>query len=213
MSTGRLGEVRLGEFRLAEVRLGVVYHSWRHRLALALHLGGALLPGIRAQDSPGEATVSHRGEVVVTYRARLAGEQLVVEARHQPPWHTYAMDNLERAQQASGKPEPETELPTRIEVSGGLEVTGGWRQTPPEELSQPEIRWYTWGFSDVAWFAVPVERQSGTQARVSISGQACTESQCARIDDLVLVVSLDAPPLELEEIALERLVAVGDEPP
>lgn len=148
---------------------------------------------VRAQWS--EAVEVRRGDLLaVTYRARLEGGRLLVEARHEPGWHTYAMDNVERARAASGKEEPETELPTRIEVEGGLRRTGPWSQTEPIDLSQPALRWYTWGFEGTSHFAAEVEAAAESPGVVHVDGQACTESQCLWVDDLVLEVPVPARP-------------------
>jgi hypothetical protein len=126
----------------------------------------------------------YRDDAVVTYRARLAGDYLIVEATHADGWHTYAMDNVERARAKTGKETPETELPTRIRVEGGLAVEGGWRQTPPKDLSQESIKWYTWGFESTSHFVVKVTRVSGEPAVVIVDGQACNESRCRMVDRL-----------------------------
>ena len=80
----------------------------------------------------------------VSYSARVEGDWLVVEANHEPGWHTYSMDNVVRARERSGKTRPETELPTAITPLDGLTIQGAWRQSPPLDLSTPDIRWYTW---------------------------------------------------------------------
>ena len=137
------------------------------------------------------AEVRNREGIVVSYRAKLDGNLLVIEASHAPGWHTYALDNVERAQKKSGEAKPETELPTRIELKGELKVVGNWFQSKPKDLSQTEIRWYTWGFSDVSQFAVKVERV-GTQATILIHGQACNATSCRMIDGLAISLPLDS---------------------
>lgn len=134
--------------------------------------------------------VMYRFDVVVSYRAKLEGDILLIEATHAPEWHTYSMDNIERARKKSGKENPETELPTTIEISGGLKITGNWYQTEPIELSQPEILWYTWGFEKVSRFAVRVERTEGDEAKITINGQVCNETLCSMVDDATLIVPL-----------------------
>ena len=135
------------------------------------------------------AEVRNREGIVVSYRAKLDGNLLVIEASHAPGWHTYALDNVERAQKKSGEAKPETELPTRIELKGELKVVGNWLQSKPKDLSQTKIRWYTWGFSDVSRFAVKVERV-GTQATILIHGQACNATSCRMIDGLAISLPL-----------------------
>jgi hypothetical protein len=128
----------------------------------------------------------------VTYRARIEGEWLVVEATHEPGWHTYAMDNLVRAREKTGKAKPETELPTVITTREGLTIAGPWRQSPPVDLSTPDIRWYTWGFEGRSYFAARIGEVS-LPASVKIDAQACTKSLCAWVDALeVPVDSIEA---------------------
>ncbi len=141
--------------------------------------------------SSSKAEIKHgRSKVVLTYAARLEGDVLVVEAAHAPEWHSYAMDNVIRAQKKSGKEKPESELPTRIAVSGGLALAGPWYQTEPKDLSQLDIQWYTWGFEEKATFAAKVERGEGNGAVITINGQACNASSCAMIDETVLTLAL-----------------------
>jgi hypothetical protein len=154
-------------------------------------------PGLYAADWSGKAEVRRREGVVVSYRARLDGNILVIEATHKPGWHTYAMDNVERVRKKTGKAKPETELPTRVELSGGLKAIGKWFQSKPKDLSQPDIRWYTWGFEGTTRFAVKVERVRGRNATITINGQACNATSCSMIDDVTLSLPL-APEKQLE---------------
>ncbi len=123
----------------------------------------------------------------VSYRARVEGDWLVVEVTHEPGWHTYSMDNVIRAREKSGKLRPETELPTVITPLGGLTIQGDWRQSPPLDLSTPDIRWYTWGFEGRSYFAVRVGNAT-SPASVQIDAQACTDTVCAMVDALVVPV-------------------------
>lgn len=134
----------------------------------------------------------YHGEIAMTYRARLAGEWLIVEAKHSPEWHTYAMDNLQRARKATGKATPETELPTRIDVGGGLKTVGAWKQSAPKDLSKQDIRWYSWGFTDTARFAVRVERTGGAEAVVTVNAQSCNASSCSMVRDLKITLPVPA---------------------
>ena len=134
------------------------------------------------------AEVRQRLTAVVTYRAKLEGNVLIVEATHGEGWHTYAMDNIERARKKSGKESPETELPTRLDVAGGLALDGAWYQTDPKELSQLDIKWYTWGWDSVARFAAKVKRVSGDPATITINGQACNASLCSMVDGVTLTL-------------------------
>lgn len=134
--------------------------------------------------------VKLRRDAVVWYRAKLDGDLLVVEVTHAKGWHTYSMDNIERAREVTAKESPETELPTRIEVTGGLEVAGPWKQTPPKDLSDPTIKWYTWGYEGPAYFAAPVKRTEGQSAAITVNAQACNASSCAMVDNIKLELAL-----------------------
>ncbi len=123
----------------------------------------------------------------VTYRARVEGDWLVVEVVHEPGWHTYSMDNVIRARDKSGKARPETELPTVITPLEGLTIQGDWRQSPPVDLSTPDIRWYTWGFEGRSYFAARID-QATLPSSVQIDGQACTDALCAMVEALVVPV-------------------------
>lgn len=151
--------------------------------------------------------------LAVSYRARVEGDWLVVEATHEPGWHTYSMDNVIRARERSGKARPETELPTRITPHVGLTIAGEWRQSAPLDLSTPDIRWYTWGFEGRSYFAVRVDEATAPSSSVQIDAQACTEALCAMVDALVV-------PVESHETDSEAsvdpdslvVVATDDEP-
>jgi DsbC/DsbD-like thiol-disulfide interchange protein len=148
---------------------------------------------------------------VASYRAQLAGDVLLIEVTHEPGWHTYALDNLERAKKRAGEPPLGIEKSTRIEVSGGLNVAGKWRQSLPKDLSQPEIKWFTWGFEGTALFAVKVQRSGeAKEALITINGQACKATTCAMIDDLEIRLSLDSGNLGKTPFDLASLVEEGD---
>ena len=138
------------------------------------------------QDEPG-VRVWLDDMHALSYRARVEGDWLVVEATHEPGWHTYAMDNVVRAREKSGKMRPETELPTVITPLDGLTIKGDWRQSPPLDLSTPDIRWYTWGFERRSYFAVRVDKAI-LPSSVQIDAQACTDALCAMVDALVVPV-------------------------
>jgi len=143
----------------------------------------------------------------VTYRARVEGDWLIVEATHEPGWHTYSMDNVIRAREKSGKMRPETELPTVITPLDGLTIQGDWRQSPPVDLSTPDIRWYTWGFEGRSYFAVRVGKAT-LPSSVQIDGQACTDAICAMVD--ALVVPVDSSETDGQEsVDPESLVVVA----
>ena len=147
-------------------------------------LSGFVPPlGGQAAGEPAGQEVWLGDDLAVTYLARIEGDWLVVEARHEPGWHTYAMDNMTRAAEATGKSAPETELPTRITTSEDFQLQGPWLQTDPIDLSDPEILWYTWGFEDRSFFAARVERAEAG-AWVAVNAQACTDKLCAMVEDL-----------------------------
>ena len=143
----------------------------------------------------------------VSYRARVEGDWLVVEATHEPGWHTYTMDNVIRAREKSGKTRPETELPTVITPLGGLTIRGSWRQSPPLDLSTPDIRWYTWGFEGRSYFAAQVDK-AVLPSSVQIDAQACTDELCAMVD--ALVVPVDSSETDVHRtVEPESLVVVA----
>jgi hypothetical protein len=127
--------------------------------------------------------VLHEMKPCVTYRARLEGDNLVVQASLQPGWHTFTMDNERRAaEKLAGKPSIGIDQPTQIKVSKGLSVEGNWNQSQPKDFSKPELRWFSWGFERQAIFAAKVRRSGQGPAQIEIRGQACTETTCKNID-------------------------------
>ena len=85
-------------------------------------LGVSSSPALGRQAEPG-VQVWLDDMHAVSYRARVEGDWLVVEATHEPGWHTYSMDNVIRAREKkSGKMRPETELPTVITPLGYFAV-------------------------------------------------------------------------------------------
>jgi hypothetical protein len=127
----------------------------------------------------------------VGYRARLAGEFLVVQAMLEPGWHTFAMDNKQRAEEKlAGRPSLGIDAPTEIKLSQGLEVAGPWYQSPPKDFSRPELQWFSWGFEGHALFVAKVRRSGPGPAQIAIAGQACTASICKRVD---VAISLPLP--------------------
>ena len=148
---------------------------------------------------------------VASYRAKLAGDTLLVEVIHEPGWHTYALDNLERARKKAGEPALGIEKSTQIEISGGLKTAGKWRQSPPKDLSQPDISWFTWGFEDTALFGVKIQRiGKAKEAIITINGQACKETTCAMIDDLEIRLPLNTVSSEKTSFDLSSLIEQGD---
>ena len=177
----------------------------RNALLLLALLGAAGPAAAQEPEAPAPQEVWFGDDIAVTYAARLEGGWLVVEARHEPGWHTYAMDNVERAREATGRERPDTELPTRLTPSPEIELASAWRQTAPTDLSQPDIRWYTWGFEDRSFFAARVER-ADAGGWVQVDAQACTDRLCAMVDALPVPVTRSAE----RSVDPEALAVVGD---
>jgi len=143
--------------------------------------------------------------VVIAYRAKLDGENLVIAAKLKPGWHTFAMDNKIRAdEKLAGKKALGGDRPTSFDVTGGLAVAGGWKQTAPKDFSKPELRIFTWGYEEEAIFAAPVKRTAGP-ARIGIRAQACTEAICKEINTSIQL-HVDAPSAAV--VGLNSLVDV-----
>lgn len=176
-------------------------------LLLAL-LGSAVAQPAENWTAPVEA---RKGKLkVATYQARLVGDVLLIRVTHEPGWHTYALDNLERAKKKAGEPPLGIEKNTQLAVSGGLQVVSKWRQSPPKDLSQPDINWLTWGFEGTTFFAVNVERTSETEAVITINGQGCKATTCVMIDELEIKLQIQATPGEAAKIDLTQFVEEGD---
>ncbi len=177
----------------------------RYAFVLLALLGVAGPVAAQESEEPAPQEVWFGDNIAVTYEARLEGDWLVVEARHEPGWHTYAMDNVERAREATGRERPDTELPTRLTPSPEIELASAWRQTAPTDLSQPDIRWYTWGFEDRSFFAARVERAEAG-GWVQVDAQACTDRLCAMVDALPIPVTRS----NARSVDPASLAAVGD---
>lgn len=150
--------------------------------------------------------VLHELKPCVTYRGRFDAGYLVIEAVLQPGWHTFTVDNEERAaQKRAGKPSLGIDQPTQITAGSGLQFAGPWYQLPPKDFSKPALRWYSWGFENQALFVAKVQRAGKGPVQVQIRGQACTDTKCKNVD-----VSLSVPPGEpgkaTPEINLKTLV-------
>lgn len=174
------------------------------RFALFAVLAGSLWAG--EWSGPVEAK-GRDGRPLVTCRARLAGDVLLVEVRPVDGWHVYAMDNERRARQAlAGKVSLGVEENTEVDVHGGLEQIGDWFQTEPEDFSQPELRWYSYGFEGRSLLASRVRRTGARSATVEVRAQACDSASCVRVDaQLTLPLTDDAD----EGFSLDGLVRVG----
>jgi len=153
--------------------------------------------------------VRHEETLCLSYRARLDGPFLVVQASLEPGWHTFAMDNKQRAEEKlAGKKSLGIDHPTEIALTGGMEVEGPWYQTPPQDFSRPELRWFSWGFERQAQFAVKI-RLSGTEVvRVAVRGQACTDTICKNIDVIISLPPAKTPTGDVSEINLNNLIKV-----
>ena len=155
------------------------------RTAVKAMMGLGLARGLTAR--PGQwseaAEVRHDENLCLAYRARIDGEYLVIRAAIEPGWHTFAMDNRQRAEQKlAGKKSLGIDHPTEFKLTGGLEVAGPWHQTTPKDFSKPELRWFSWGFEGQALFVVKVRRAGTAPVRIGVRGQACTDVTCKNID-------------------------------
>ncbi len=149
------------------------------KLALGLLLA-ALTASAAGWSEPADVMIET--ELCVSYRAKVDGDYLVVEARPGKGWHVYSMDNELRAEEAlKGQMSLGVDGPTQVTLTGGLQTAGGWLQSEPHDYSKPAMRWYTWGYEDSALFAVKVKGQGPTTLR--IRGQACDETRCKNIDE------------------------------
>jgi hypothetical protein len=135
------------------------------------------------------AVVLEDSRPVVRFQARIDGDYLLVRARHEEGWHSYAMDNETRGTKAlKGRASLGIEQGVEIKVRGGLVLDNHWRQTRPLDLSKPEIRWYTYGFEQTAIFACRVKTVTSKPIVLHIGGQACSGETCRKID---VVLELD----------------------
>lgn len=162
---------------------------------------------IHAGDWSSPVEVRHDVQKCVSYRARFTGDILVIQATHEPSWHTFAMDNKLRAQEKlAGKRSLGIDGPTEIVLTQGLELAGPWYQSVPKDFSKPELRWYSWGFEGQALFAAKVRYVGAGPASVAVRGQACSDAICKNID-LTISVPLDGS-MGKSDIDLKSLVQV-----
>jgi hypothetical protein len=151
------------------------------------------------------AEVTHDDSVCVTYRARVAGGYLIVEAAHNEPWHTYSLDNEVRAKEKlAGKMALGVDQPTSIQASGGLEVVGGWLHPEPEDLSKPDLRIFAWGYAGRAVLAAKVKKTGAGPATVKIRGQACSATTCKNINLTLTVPVAAGAPADLKGLVPAR---------
>ncbi|MGH9429253.1 MAG: hypothetical protein ACRD2L_23470 [Terriglobia bacterium] len=174
----------------------------------ALFFGFAFADVIYGGDWTNPVEVRHDVQKCVSYRARLTGAFLVIQATHEAGWHTYAMDNKVRAQEKlAGKRSLGFDRPTEMVFAEGLELAGPWYQSEPKDLSKPELRWYTWGFEGQTLFVAKVRRIGAGPASVAVGGQACSETTCKNID-LAISVPLGGARTGASEIDIETLIQV-----
>jgi hypothetical protein len=156
------------------------------------------------------AEVRYEDQVCVSYRARIDGPYLVVRATVGEGWHTFSMDNEQRAKEKlAGKQPLSIDKSTEI-APAGLALEGPWYQTPPKDLSHPELRWFSWGFDKEAVFVAKVARAQGASSQMTIRGQACTDKICKNVDT-VMTISIPAqrsaavsPEIKLNDMAPVR---------
>jgi hypothetical protein len=146
----------------------------------------------------------------ISYRARLEGGFLIVQAAPEAGWHTFAMDNRKRAEEKlAGKPSLGIDSPTEIKISRGLETAGPWYQSPPKDFSKPELQWFTWGFDGPALFVTKVRRSGPGPAQVAITGQVCTDKICKQVDVAISLplagAQADANPPPIDFAGLVRV--------
>ncbi|MCG8600862.1 MAG: thioredoxin family protein [Verrucomicrobiales bacterium] len=146
-------------------------------------------------------------EKILRYRAAVTDGHLLIEARHEPGWHSYALDNGIRSERVSGRTDGSHELPTSIKLSESVQTIGPWIQTEPNDYSKPDIRWYTYGFEGTSYFAVPLEpgelKTTGNM-EISITSQVCDSTSCAGTFELKL--SVPVPPNESKTLFTRRII-------
>jgi hypothetical protein len=155
------------------------------------------------------AEVRHDDKLVLTYRAKLEGDYLVVRAAIEPGWHTFVMDNKQREQEKlAGKPSLGTEKNTEVKAIKGLVLAAPWLQAAPKDLSQPEIRHFAWGYEREATFAAKARRSGAGPAEVQVEGQACAADICKNIDLTLSVPAGAAAKAAATGVDLKALVPV-----
>lgn len=155
-------------------------------------LAGIIASCALAADWTPPVEVRQDDNLCLTYQARFDGSYLVIRARIESGWHTFAMDNKQRAdEKLAGKPALSVDRPTSFSISGGAAIDGLWYQTAPKDFSRPQLRWFSWGFDREAVFAAKVKRVSTEPVQVAVRGQACTETVCKNIET---TIAIPAPP-------------------
>ena len=160
-----------------------------------------------AADWSAAVEVRHEDNLCVSYQARLDGPMLVVRATLGAGWHTFAMDNEQRAKEKlAGKPALSMDRNTAIAPMEGLEIVGPWLQSPPQDFSRPQLRWYSWGYDREALFAAKVRDSAGAGARLRLRGQACTDTICKNVDVTITLphTSPSASTIDLKDLVPVR---------
>lgn len=183
--------------------------NWRttlNAMFILLACAGAAWAG----DWSEPAQVTHDLHPCVTYRAKLDGDFVIVQATLSPGWHTFAMDNKVRAEgKLAGKPALGIDAPTEIKLSQGLEAMAPWYQTPPKDFSKPELLWFTWIYDSQAVFVSKVRRAAAGPAQITVKGQACTDKICKQVDVAIALPLAGAKPgANPTEVDLKSLVKV-----
>ena len=163
---------------------------------------------MQAADWSEPVEVLHDHQPCISYRARLDGEFLVVQAKIEPGWHTFVMDNKQRStEKLAGKQSLGVDGPTEIAPGEGLKIAGPWYQSNPKDFSKPEMRWYSWGYEGEARFVAKVQRSGPGPSQIAIRGQACSDTTCKNID-----VTVSVPPSggssASSEVDLKSLIPV-----
>jgi hypothetical protein len=173
-----------------------------------LLLVSALALSVNAADWSQPAEVRHDDKVVLTYRAKLEGDYLIVRAALEPGWHTFVMDNKQREQEKlAGKPSLGIEKSTEIKAVKGVTIARPWLQAPPKDLSQPEIRHFTWGYEREATFAAKAKRNGAGPAEVQVEAQACAADICKNID-VTLSVPAGTAKAAANDVNIKTMVPV-----
>lgn len=151
----------------------------------------AAVSWLQAGNWTAPVEVHHDTTRCLTYRAKLSGQYLAIEVKLEPGWHTFAIDNKQRAEEKlAGKMSLGLDQPTEIKLLKGLELNGPWLQSPPKDFSKPELRWFAFGFDNAAVFAAKVRRLTAGPAEIAIRGQVCTDKICKNVDvDISLPVT------------------------
>lgn len=191
------------------------------RQCCVLLIACALWSGVARAEQIAESTwtepvaVKHGPVACVSYRARIAGDWLLVEAVHHKDWHSFAIDNDIRAEERlAGKKPLGIEAPTKIEAVKGIKFVGRWHQPKPADFSKPELRWFAFGFESKVVFAsryefAPQETIGAAPAVVRISGQTCNASSCRQINVELMIdpeqISASKPELRgLEPVKVRK---------